>query len=59
MCIRDRLEPIQAKFTELRQDQAELDRIMAVGAEKAQMRAQQTIDKVYEAIGFVASPLKR
>ena len=53
------LEPIQAKFTELRQDQAELDRIMAVGAEKAQMRAQQTIDKVYEAIGFVASPLKR
>ncbi|MBU3017321.1 tryptophan--tRNA ligase [Paraglaciecola agarilytica] len=53
------LEPIQAKFTELRQDQAELDRIMAVGAEKAQMRAQQTIDKVYETIGFVASPLKR
>ncbi len=53
------LEPIQAKFTELRQDQSELNRIMAAGAEKAQVRAQQTIDKVYEAIGFVASPLKR
>lgn len=52
------LEPIQAKFTELRQDQTELDRIMAVGAEKAQVRAQQTINKVYEAIGFVTSPLK-
>ncbi|WP_339899444.1 tryptophan--tRNA ligase [Paraglaciecola polaris] len=51
------LEPIQAKFKELRQDQTELERIMAAGAEKAQAKAQKTIDKAYQAVGFVANPL--
>ncbi|GAC34013.1 tryptophanyl-tRNA synthetase [Paraglaciecola polaris LMG 21857] len=53
------LEPIQAKFKELRQDQTELERIMAAGAEKAQAKAQKTIDKAYQAVGFVANPLRK
>ncbi|MDU0352799.1 tryptophan--tRNA ligase [Paraglaciecola aquimarina] len=51
------LEPIQAKFATLRNDQTELDRIMRNGAEQAQERAQQTIDKVYKAVGFIPKPL--
>lgn len=50
------LEPIQAKFATLRNDQAELDRIMRNGAEKASERAQQTIDNVYKAVGFIPKP---
>ncbi len=50
------IEPIQAKYALLRDDQAELDRIMKSGAMRAQERAQTTIDKVYEAIGFIPKP---
>ncbi|MER2490984.1 tryptophan--tRNA ligase [Catenovulum sediminis] len=47
------LEPIQTRFAQLRGERAELDKIMAAGAEKASQRAQQTLDKVYEAVGFI------
>jgi tryptophanyl-tRNA synthetase len=50
------IEPIQAKYALLRDDQAELDRIMKSGAMRAQERAQTTIDKVYKAIGFIPKP---
>ncbi|MGJ8682380.1 tryptophan--tRNA ligase [Paraglaciecola sp.] len=50
------LEPIQAKFAELRNDQTELDRIMRNGAEKAQARAEDTLAKVYKSIGFIPKP---
>jgi len=50
------LEPIQARYADLRQDRAQLDQIMQQGAEKASQRAQVTLDKVYEAIGFIAKP---
>lgn len=50
------LEPIQARYHELRQDQTELERIMREGAEKASARAAQTLAKAYDAVGFIARP---
>ncbi|MEP1383218.1 MAG: tryptophan--tRNA ligase [Paraglaciecola sp.] len=50
------LEPIQEKFHALREDQAELDKIMKSGAEKASERASKTLEKVYDAVGFIKRP---
>lgn len=50
------IEPIQQKFHELRDDRAELDRIMRKGAEQASERASKTLAKVYEAVGFIPRP---
>lgn len=50
------LEPIQAKYQTLRQDRAELDRIMREGANKASARAAVTLAKAYESVGFIARP---
>ncbi|MFT4789260.1 MAG: tryptophanyl-tRNA synthetase [Paraglaciecola sp.] len=50
------LEPIQQKYAQLRDDRTELNRIMAAGAEKAAARAEITLAKVYDAIGFVPRP---
>ena len=46
-------EPFQASVGELMDDRAELERLMAVGAEKATNVAAQTMRAVYDAIGFV------
>lgn len=48
------IEPIQARFHEIRNDKAELERIMKLGAEKASARAAITLENVYKAVGFVA-----
>lgn len=48
------VEPIQARFNEIRQDKGELERIMKLGADKASARAAQTLAAVYKAVGFVA-----
>ncbi|NVK25183.1 MAG: tryptophan--tRNA ligase [Gammaproteobacteria bacterium] len=50
------IEPIQQRFHEIRNDQAELNRIMKLGAEKASERAAKTLDAVYKAVGFVTRP---
>jgi tryptophanyl-tRNA synthetase len=50
------LEPIQARFHQLRDDRSELDQIMRQGAEKASARAAVTLAKVYDAVGFIAKP---
>lgn len=47
------ITPIQSRFQALRQDRAELDRVMALGAQKARERASQTLAKVYQAVGFI------
>ena len=47
------LEPVQQKFTELRQDQTTLDQVMRAGAAAARSRASVTLAKVNEAVGFV------
>ena len=51
------IEPIQQRFSEIRQDQTMLTNIMRSGAEKASERAEKTLKSVYEAVGFVTSPL--
>lgn len=50
------LEPIQARFHELRDDRAQLDVIMREGAEKASARAAKTLAAAYQAVGFIARP---
>jgi tryptophanyl-tRNA synthetase len=47
------LEPIQARYKELRQDEEALRAIARVGAEKARVRAEVTLADVYEKIGFL------
>ena len=50
------IEPIQARFHQIREDQTELERIMKLGAEKASARTEITLKAVYEAVGFIARP---
>lgn len=50
------VEPIQQKFAELRNDQAFLNQVMRNGAEKASVRAADTLQKVYQAVGFIPRP---
>jgi len=47
------LTPIQARFRELRADPAELDRLLAFGADKARVASAPTIERMYERMGFV------
>ena len=51
------LEPVQARYKELREDRELLDNILAEGAAKARARAQDTLRKTQDALGFV--PPKR
>jgi len=50
------LAPIQARYQELRGDMAELDRILAYGAERARAASAPTLAAMYERMGFVAPP---
>jgi tryptophanyl-tRNA synthetase len=47
------LEPVQARFAELRADQGELRRLLASGAAKAEAVAAPTLSAMYERMGFV------
>ena len=47
------VDPIRLKTLELLDDPAELDRLLAVGAEKAEAIAEQTLKRVYDNIGFL------
>jgi len=47
------LEPIRTTTHELLADPAELDRMLARGAEKAEERANRTLAKVHTAVGFL------
>jgi tryptophanyl-tRNA synthetase len=46
--------PFQQRYNELRSDEAELHRMLALGAEKAAASAQPTLDAMYERMGFVS-----
>jgi tryptophanyl-tRNA synthetase len=50
------LEPIQSRYSELRADPAELQRLLAMGAEKARASSAPTLALMYERMGFVARP---
>lgn len=52
--IVEHLTPIRERTAELLADPAELDALLAKGAEKANARAEQTLALVYDRIGFVA-----
>jgi len=50
------LTELQERYNRYRNDEAFLEQVMRDGAQKARERAQETLKKVYEAIGFVAAP---
>jgi tryptophanyl-tRNA synthetase len=50
------VEPIARRFQELRADPAELNRLLAMGAEKARASSAPTLALMYERMGFVARP---
>jgi len=47
------IEPIRTRYTELRADEGELLRLLALGAEKARATSAPTLGRMYEAMGFV------
>jgi tryptophanyl-tRNA synthetase len=47
---------MQARYHQLRSDPAELERLLAVGADKAREVAQPTLETMYERMGFVRAP---
>jgi tryptophanyl-tRNA synthetase len=49
----DRLAPIRERTLELMEDPAELDRLLARGADKASERAERKLAEVYDRVGFV------
>lgn len=49
-------EPIRARALELLSDPAELDRMLAVNAERANQIAETTLARVYDALGLLARP---
>ena len=50
----EELRPLQERTQAYLSDRAELERILRSGADKAAMRAEMTLKKVYSAIGFVS-----
>jgi tryptophanyl-tRNA synthetase len=46
------LEPVQARYAELRPDEAQLDRILGLGAEKARAIAKPVVAEVRERMGY-------
>ncbi|MDZ7277004.1 tryptophan--tRNA ligase [Pantoea eucrina] len=50
------LTDLQARYHHFRNDEALLNQIMRDGAAKARAQAQETLKKVYEAVGFVPHP---
>jgi tryptophanyl-tRNA synthetase len=49
----DLVRPVQERFVELRADEAELKRLLAVGADKARSISAPTLNQMYERMGFV------
>jgi tryptophanyl-tRNA synthetase len=45
--------PMQARYAELRADEGELRRLLAVGADKARETSAPTLEQMYERMGFV------
>jgi tryptophanyl-tRNA synthetase len=49
------IDPIRRRYEELRADPAELQRLLAIGAEKARKASEPTLQAMYERMGFVRS----
>jgi tryptophanyl-tRNA synthetase len=50
------VEPIQARYHQLRDDRSGLDAIMRAGADRASEKAAATLKSVYAAVGFLPRP---
>ena len=46
------IEPIRSRYEELRGDATELQRLLAIGAEKARKASEPTLHEIYERMGF-------
>jgi len=53
------LTPIRESYEALRADERELQRLLAVGAEKARRTAEPTLEAMYERMGFARSEVGR
>jgi tryptophanyl-tRNA synthetase len=53
------LNPIRERFEALRADERELQRLLAVGAEKARRASEPTLEAMYEHMGFVKAEAGR
>jgi tryptophanyl-tRNA synthetase len=53
------LSPIREKFEQLRADERELHRLLAVGAEKARRTSEPTLEQMYERMGFAKAEAGR
>src|SRR6201987_2535809 len=53
------LVPIQERYYELRSDERELQRLLAVGAEKARRASEPTLEAMYDRMGFVKAEAGR
>ena len=53
------LGPIQERFEALRSDERELQRLLAVGAEKAPRASEPTLETMYDRMGFVKAEAGR
>lgn len=51
--VNESLAPMRARMTELLADPAELDRILAAGAEKASLVAERTLAAAFDAVGLL------
>lgn len=47
------LEPLQARYKVMREDEGYLQQVMTKGAEQASARASETLKAVYQAVGFI------
>lgn len=47
------LKPVQARYAELRHDEAELQRVLRDGAARAAVRADATLKRVHDVLGFI------
>ena len=57
--VAEAIEPIQERYRELRSDPAELQRLLARGAEKARKASEPTLDTMLDRMGFVTSEAGR
>src|SRR5690348_11635754 len=53
------LSPIRERFNALRADERELQRLLAVGAEKARNTSEPTLAQMYDRMGFARSEAGR
>ncbi|MEI5585194.1 MULTISPECIES: tryptophan--tRNA ligase [unclassified Agromyces] len=49
----ERISPMRERTLELMEDPGELDRLLAIGADKASERAERTLATVYDRVGFL------